>query len=160
MRRSRRWRGFREDRVSTRDQLEDRDGVLFAAIEREGRAAADVLAETVKRIVADFPWPKSMRWGAKSSDENAQRWVRPLHGIVAILGEDIVPVEIDGIASGVTTVGHRFHHPGPITVGGASDYVEKLRACHVIVDQDERETADPRGGGESRGGGRADAAAR
>jgi glycyl-tRNA synthetase beta chain len=65
--------------------------------------------------------------------------VRPLHGIVAILGEEIVPVDIGGIASGATTVGHRFHHPGDITVGGASDYVEKLRACHVIVDHEERE---------------------
>jgi glycyl-tRNA synthetase beta chain len=70
---------------------------------------------------------------------NSLRWVRPLHGIVAMLGEKIVPLEIDGIASGATTVGHRFHHPGPITVGGASDYLQKLRACHVIVDQDERE---------------------
>ncbi|HET7282512.1 MAG TPA: glycine--tRNA ligase subunit beta, partial [Sphingomicrobium sp.] len=67
------------------------------------------------------------------------RWVRPLHGIVAILGDEIVPVEIDGIVSAATTVGHRFHHPGAITVGGAADYVEKLRACHVIVDQQERE---------------------
>ena len=50
-----------------------------------------------------------------------------------------MPVEIDGIASGATTVGHRFHHPGPITIGGAADYAEKLRACHVIVDQEERE---------------------
>ena len=65
--------------------------------------------------------------------------MRPLHGIVALLGEEIVPVEIDGIARGATTVGHRFHHPGPITIGGARDYAEKLRACHVIVDQDERE---------------------
>src|SRR6185369_857824 len=55
------------------------------------------------------------------------------------LGEDIVPVEIDGIASGATTAGHRLHHPGAITVGGASDYIEKLRACRVIVDQAERE---------------------
>jgi glycyl-tRNA synthetase beta chain len=75
-----------------------------------------------------------MRWG-----DGSLRWVRPLHGIIAILGEQIVPVEIDGIASGATTVGHRFHHPGPITIGGAHDYAEKLRACHVIVDQDERE---------------------
>jgi glycyl-tRNA synthetase beta chain len=126
--------GFLRKTGLTRDRLEERDGVLFAAIERPGRVAADVLAETVKRIVADFPWPKSMRWG-----DGSQRWVRPLHGMVAMLGEDIVPVEIDGIASGATTVGHRFHHPGAITVGGAQDYVEKLRACHVIVDQDERE---------------------
>ena len=126
--------GFLRKTGLKRDQLEERDGVLFAVIERPGRSAADVLAETVKRIVADFPWPKSMRWG-----DGSQRWVRPLHGIVALLGEDIVSVEIDGMASGATTVGHRFHHAGPITIGGASDYIEKLRACHVIVDQDERE---------------------
>ena len=126
--------GFLKKTGLKRDQLEERDGVLFAVIERAGRPAADVLAETVKRIVADFPWPKSMRWG-----DGELRWVRPLHGIVALLGEDIVPIAIDGIASGATTVGHRFHHPGPITIGGASDCAEKLRACHVIVDQDERE---------------------
>jgi glycyl-tRNA synthetase beta chain len=126
--------GFLRKTGLKREQLEDRDGVLFAVIERPGKAAADVLAETVKRIVTDFPWPKSMRWG-----DGGLRWVRPLHGIVAILGEDIIPVEIDGIASSATTFGHRFHHPGPITIRGAHDYAEKLRACHVIVDQDERE---------------------
>jgi glycyl-tRNA synthetase beta chain len=126
--------GFLRKTGLTRDQLEDRDGVLFAVVERVGRGAPDVLAETIKRILADFPWPKSMRWGAGSL-----RWVRPLHGIIALLGETIVPVEIDGISSSATTVGHRFHHPGPITIGGAHDFAEKLRACHVIVDQEERE---------------------
>jgi len=126
--------GFLRKTGLTRDQLEDRDGVYFATVEQPGRAASDILGETVKRIVADFPWPKSMRWGSGDL-----RWVRPLHGIVAMLGEEIVPLEVDGIASGATTVGHRFHHPGAITVGGASDYAEKLRACHVIVDQEERE---------------------
>jgi glycyl-tRNA synthetase beta chain len=126
--------GFLRKTGLSQDQLEERDGVYFAAIERPGRPGAEVLAETIRRIVADFPWPKSMRWGS-----GTMRWVRPLHSIVAMLGEDIVPVEINGILSGAATVGHRFHHPGPITVGGASDYLEKLRACHVIVDQDERE---------------------
>jgi glycyl-tRNA synthetase beta chain len=126
--------GFLKKTGLNRDQLEDRDGVLFAVVEREGRPAAEILAEAVKRIVAEFPWPKSMRWG-----DGTLRWVRPLHGIVALLGEEIVPVEIDGIVSGAATVGHRFHHPGTITIGGASDYAEKLRACHVIVDQVERE---------------------
>jgi glycyl-tRNA synthetase beta chain len=126
--------GFLRKTGLARDQLEERDGVLFAVIEKPGRAAADVIAGIVRRIVADFPWPKSMRWG-----DGELRWVRPLHGIVAMLGEDIVPLEVDGIASGATTVGHRFHHPGAITIGGAHDYVEKLCACHVVVDQDERE---------------------
>ena len=98
-----------------------------------------MLAEAVAAIVRDFPWPKSMRWGAASASTASLRWVRPLHSIVALLGEEIVPVAIDGVECGATTLGHRFHHPGPITIGGAHDYVEKLRACHVIVDQEERE---------------------
>ena len=126
--------GFLRKTGLSREQLEERDGVLFAVIERPGRTAAAVIGEAVAKIVGDFPWPKSMRWGSGSS-----RWVRPLHGIIALLGDDIVPVEIGGIKSGASTVGHRFHHPGAITIGGASDYAQKLRACHVIVDQDERE---------------------
>ncbi len=126
--------GFLRKTGLTREQLEERDGVYFATIERPGRGAAEILAEAVRLIIADFSWPKSMRWASGSL-----RWVRPLHGIVAILGEEIVPVEIDEIVSGATTLGHRFHHPGTITVGGAADYMEKLRACHVIVDQGERE---------------------
>jgi len=126
--------GFLKKSGLTRDQLEERDGVLFAKIERPGRSAADVLAEAVAGIVRDFPWPKSMRWGGGNL-----RWVRPLHGIIALLGEDIVPVEVGGIVAGAATLGHRFHHPGPITIGGAHDYAEKLRACHVIVDHEERE---------------------
>ena len=126
--------GFLRKSGLRQDQLEERDGVYFAIVERPGKPAAEILGDTVKRIVTDFAWPKSMRWGTGSL-----RWVRPLHRIVALLGEEIVPLEIDGIVSGATTVGHRFHHPGDITIGGASDYVEKLRACHVIVDREERE---------------------
>ena len=126
--------GFLRKTGLKHDQLEEREGVYFAVLEWAGRPASEILADAIKRIVADFPWPKSMRWGSGSV-----RWVRPLHGIVAILGDEIVPVEIGGVRSGATTVGHRSHHPGPITIGGAADYVEKLRACHVIVDQEERE---------------------
>jgi len=131
--------GFLRKTGLTREQLEDREGVYFAVVEKPGQAMRDLLGPIVERIVAGFPWPKSMRWGAASDSTASLRWVRPLHGIVALLGEDIVPVQIDRIASGATTVGHRFHHPGPITIGGAHDYAEKLRACHVIVDQEERE---------------------
>jgi glycyl-tRNA synthetase beta chain len=121
------------------EQLQDRDGVWFALVEKPGQPMRDLLGPIVERIVRGFPWPKSMRWGEASVSSASLRWVRPLHSIVALLGEEIVPVSIDGIASGATTIGHRFHHPGPITIGGAHDYAEKLRACHVIVDHEERE---------------------
>ncbi len=134
--------GFLRKAGLTRDALETREvkgrATLFAVIDKPGRATADVLATAIPPIVRAFPWPKSMRWGAASLSPESPRWVRPLQGIVAILGEDLVPCEIAGVTSGYATVGHRFHHPGAITIGGAHDYVEKLRACHVIVDQGER----------------------
>jgi len=132
--------GFLRKTGLTREQLADRNGTLFAVTEKPGRATAAVLAEAIPAIVRAFPWPKSMRWGDASASTESLRWVRPLQGIVALLGEEIVPFEIAGIESGAATLGHRFHHPYQITIGGAHDYVEKLRACHVIVDHDERAT--------------------
>jgi glycyl-tRNA synthetase beta chain len=61
-----------------------------------------------------------------------------LQGIVAILGDDVVPCEIEGIVSGAATMGHRFHHSGPVNIGNAGDYAEKLRAAHVLVHFSER----------------------
>jgi glycyl-tRNA synthetase beta chain len=130
--------GFLRKTGLTRDVLVERDGVLYAVIDKPGRATAGVLAEAIPAIIRAFPWPKAMRWGAASQSTESLRWVRPLHGIVALFGDDVVSCEIAGVASGAATLGHRFHHPGVITIGSAADYVEKLRACHVIVDHDER----------------------
>lgn len=132
--------GFLRKTGLTQDQLEDRDGVWFAVIDKPGRATADVLAEAIPAIVRAFAWPKSMRWGKESASSESLRWVRPLSGIVAIFGEDLVPCEVSGISAGFATRGHRFHCPGEITIGSASDYAEKLRACHVIVDHEERQS--------------------
>ena len=126
-----------------RDQLEVRDvkgrATYFAVVDKPGQATADMLGPIVAAIVKDFPWPKSMRWGPRSSSSESLRWVRPLHRIVAMLGETLVPVEIEGVTCGAASLGHRFHHPGEITFGGAHDYVEKLRMAHVLVDHEERE---------------------
>ncbi|HEV7343469.1 MAG TPA: glycine--tRNA ligase subunit beta [Sphingopyxis sp.] len=131
--------GFLRKTGLTQDQLEDRDGVYFAVIDKPGRATAEVLAEAIPAIVRAFAWPKSMRWGKDSASSESLRWVRPLSGIVAIFGEELIPCEVGGVASGYATRGHRFHCPGEITIGSASDYAEKLRACHVIVDHEERQ---------------------
>ncbi|MEH3048256.1 glycine--tRNA ligase subunit beta [Sphingomonas adhaesiva] len=132
--------GFLRKTGLTREQLVERDGVFFAVSEKPGRATTEVLAEAIPAVIRAFPWPKSMRWGAASASTESLRWVRPLQGIVALFGEAVVPASIAGVESGAATVGHRFHHPGSITIGSADDYVEKLRACHVIVDQAERES--------------------
>ncbi|OYW45196.1 MAG: glycine--tRNA ligase subunit beta [Sphingomonadales bacterium 32-68-7] len=131
--------GFLRKTGLSEDQLTERDGVLYAVVEKPGRAVKVVLAEAIPAIARSFAWPKSMRWGATSLSTESIRWVRPLSGVVAIFGEDLVECEVGGVASSVATLGHRFHHPGPITLGGAHDYQDKLRACHVIVDHAERE---------------------
>ena len=131
--------GFLRKVGKAQDQLEERDGTWFAVIERPGRATREVLAWAIAAMVRNFAWPKSMRWGAASISTESPRWVRPLSGIVAILGEELVECQVGDVGSGYATLGHRFHCPGPITIGGAGDYQEKLRACHVIVDHAERE---------------------
>ena len=130
--------GFLRKTGLTREQLTERDGIFFAVTEKPGRATAEVLAAAIPAIIRAFPWPKAMRWGDASTSTESLRWVRPLQGIVAILGTTPVATEIAGIVSGTTTAGHRFHHDGVVVLTDAASYVERLRAAHVIVDQDER----------------------
>ncbi|MCP1337552.1 glycine--tRNA ligase subunit beta [Futiania mangrovi] len=133
--------GLTLDRLERRET--DKGTFLFARIEKTGRAATDVIAEVVPQAVRNFPWPKSMRWGAASADPGSLRWVRPLQSVLCLLAVDgdeatVVPVEIDGIVGGDTTRGHRIHSDGPIRVKRFEDYVAKLKAAHVIVDAAER----------------------
>ncbi len=134
--------GFCRKNGVTRDQLEVRDikgrDTFFAVIDKPGRAVSGVLAEAIPAMIRDFSWPKSMRWGGASISTESLRWVRPLSGIVALLGDDIIECEVHGVTSGAVTLGHRFHHSGDITIGGADDYAMKLRAANVIVDHEER----------------------
>ena len=135
--------GFCRKAGVTRSQLEVRDvkgrPTYFAVIDTPGRAMRDLLGEAISAIVRDFSWPKSMRWGAASLSTESLRWVRPLSGIVALLGDEVVACEVHGVTSGAVTLGHRFHHTGDITIGNADDYALKLRAGHVIVDHEERQ---------------------
>ncbi|AUQ75314.1 glycine--tRNA ligase subunit beta [Phaeobacter piscinae] len=136
--------GFLRGAGLTRDQLEERDtpkgAVYFALIEKPGRPAAEIIAEVLEDTIRNFPWSKSMRWGT-----GTLRWVRPLQSILCILskedGAEVVPLDIDGIASGNTTYGHRFMAPDQITVTGFDDYAAKLKRAHVVLDPAEREAA-------------------
>ncbi|MCQ0969675.1 glycine--tRNA ligase subunit beta [Paracoccus sp. TK19116] len=136
--------GFLRSTGLTKDQLEARDDkkgqVWFATIEKPGRPAADIVAEVLERTIRDFPWPKSMRWG-----DGSLRWVRPLHSILCILSDEagatIVALNVDGIAAGDTTRGHRFMAPDAFAVTGFDDYAAKLRRARVMLDASEREGA-------------------
>ncbi|MEX0306763.1 MAG: glycine--tRNA ligase subunit beta [Ruegeria sp.] len=133
--------GFLRGAGLTRDQLEEREtpkgAVYFATIEKVGRPAAEIIAEVLEATIRNFPWPKSMRWGAGS-----MRWVRPLHSILCILtdeaGAQVVPLEIEGITSGDTTEGHRFMAPNRFAVTSFEDYAAKLKRAFVVLSPEER----------------------
>ena len=115
-----------------------------AIVEKPGRAAIQVIAEIVPDIVRNFPWPKSMRWGAPSAQPGALNWVRPLHSIVATFGPEtedpeVVKFEAGGVAAGHTTYGHRFMAPGAIEVRRQDDWMAKLEKAKVIVDPARRQ---------------------
>jgi glycyl-tRNA synthetase beta chain len=113
---------------------QDKKGDFYVArIERRGRATEEVVAAVVPAIVASFPWPKSMRWG-----DGTLRWVRPLHSILCLFDGKVVPFEIDSIATGNETRGHRFMAPKPFAVKNFADYAEKLRKAFVILDAGKR----------------------
>jgi len=114
-----------------------------ALIEKPGRSTPDVLAEILPGIVKNFPWPKSMRWGAASKEPGSLRWVRPLHSIICTFGPEtedpeVVRFEVDGIAAGDVTKGHRFLAPGEIRVKRFDDYAPALERAKVVIDTDRR----------------------
>jgi glycyl-tRNA synthetase beta chain len=114
-----------------------------ARIEKEGRAAREVLSEILPPILRDFPWPKAMRWGAASAGPEALRWVRPLHAILCTFAgahetPEIVPFAVGGIAAGDVTYGHRFLAPAAIQVRRFDDYVAALAKAKVVLDRERR----------------------
>lgn len=113
---------------------EDKKGkVYIAVIKKSGRAATEVIAELVPMVIRNFPWPKSMRWGS-----GQLKWVRPLQSILCCFDGEVVPFEIEGIASGNTTLGHRFLSSGKIAARRFEDYAMSLQKAHVIVDANAR----------------------
>src|ERR1700722_10959849 len=127
-----------------RVETDPKKGQFYVAvIEKPGRETKDAIAEIVPAIIRSFPWPKSMRWGAASAKPEALRWVRPLRGIVCTLATqhetaEIVSFEIDGIAAGDVTWGHRFMAPQPFHIRRFDDYVDGLQKAKVVLDADWR----------------------
>ncbi|PSJ62569.1 glycine--tRNA ligase subunit beta [Kumtagia ephedrae] len=137
-------------------QTDPKKGDFYVArVVKPGRAAEEIIAALLPEVIRTFPWPKSMRWGAASGPKGlrygktegrggeALRWVRPLQSIVCTFGPEteepvVVDFAVDGIRSGNTTYGHRFHAPEAISVRRFDDYVAKLEAAKVIIDAERR----------------------
>jgi len=106
---------------------------LAATVTHEGMATAEILAEIVRAAVAALRFPKMMRWG-----DGTHLFVRPVHGVVALLDADVIPVALFGIDAGRVTVGHRVHAPESFELESADGYTEALLERSVVVDPEER----------------------
>jgi glycyl-tRNA synthetase beta chain len=100
---------------------------------KAGASTASLLPEIIRESIAAMPIPKPMRWGGHD-----YAFARPVHWLVVLLGGDVIEAEVLGVRSDRMSRGHRFEHDKPVWIGQPGDYVDALRAAHVLVDADER----------------------
>ena len=100
---------------------------------KPGAKTADLLPEIVAEALAGMPIPKPMRWG-----DHDYAFARPVHWLVLLLGGDVVEAQVLGVKSDRMSRGHRFEHDKPVWIGQPADYIDALRAAHVLVDPAER----------------------
>ncbi|WP_332688441.1 glycine--tRNA ligase subunit beta [Devosia sp.] len=120
-------------------ESDSKKGDFYVAhINKPGAEAVDLLSAILPKILTDFPWAKSMRWGNGSFN-----WVRPLRAITATFGAEneepvVIPFASNELDSGQTTFGHRFLAPEPIRVRRFDDYAAALERAKVVLDIDRR----------------------
>lgn len=100
---------------------------------KPGAQTAALLPEIVAEAIAAMPIPKPMRWG-----DHDYAFARPVHWLVLLLGSDVVEAQVLGVKSDRMSRGHRFEHDKPVWIGQPQDYIDALRAAHVLVDPVER----------------------
>jgi glycyl-tRNA synthetase beta chain len=121
--------------VSELGRVETEKGAwLVAETVEEGQATAELLPALIEKALADLPIPRRMRWG-----DGEAEFVRPVHWVVLLHGSEVIEGSVMGIPCGNTTMGHRFHSSGPITISKPSAYLQTLEEKgHVVADFDIR----------------------
>ena len=109
------------------------DGYIYAETKTAGVPAKDIVTDMLPQLITGLNFPKSMHWG----DLDA-KFVRPVRWLVALLDEEVIPVEFATVQSGNVTRGHRFLGADEITIKNAASYVDTLKENFVMVDQDAR----------------------
>jgi glycyl-tRNA synthetase beta chain len=124
--------------VEALDRLETQKGswLAFRVLEK-GQATANLIPEMIRKALAALPIPKRMRWGNRDDE-----FVRPVHWVVLLFGDEVIDAEILGVRTGRTTHGHRFHHPAPIYLAEPEAYLPLLETeGHVLADYNSRREA-------------------
>jgi glycyl-tRNA synthetase beta chain len=120
--------------VEQLEKMTDNKGERFVArSEKPGAATHTLIADIVNESLAALPIPKPMRWGHRDT-----KFIRPVHWLVMLMGNDVVEGEVLGLTSGRISRGHRFHHNKTVTIATPHAYVDALRDAYVLVNADER----------------------
>ncbi|MCK4547074.1 MAG: glycine--tRNA ligase subunit beta [Candidatus Eisenbacteria sp.] len=106
---------------------------VVATVKHKGRPVTEILGQAFPDLVMGLEFPRTMRWRP-----GPFRFARPIRWILALLGEDVIPMEIAGLGADRITRGHRFLSPGSITVGSAGHYMEALEGASVLLDPEVR----------------------
>ena len=109
------------------------DGYIYAETKTAGVPAKDIVTDLLPQLITGLNFPKSMHWGNLDA-----KFVRPVRWLVALLDEEVIPVEFATVKSGNVTRGHRFLGADEITIKNAASYVDTLKENFVMVDQDAR----------------------
>lgn len=109
------------------------DGYIYAETKTAGVPAKDIITDMLPQLITGLNFPKSMHWGNLDA-----KFVRPVRWLVALLDEEVIPVEFATVKSGNVTRGHRFLGADEITIKNAASYVDTLKENFVMVDQDAR----------------------
>ncbi len=129
--------GFARSKGIGPEGLEVRDTpkgkFCFAVVKEAGRPTAELLPELLAELARSLNFRKSMRWGSGEF-----RFARPVRWLLALFGEQVIPVELDGLMADNTTWGHRLHGSKPLIIWEPSRYLEVLRGARVIAREDER----------------------
>lgn len=125
--------GFARGKGTAAEDLIEKDGYVYAIVEKEGVSAVEILKEMLPNIVNSLSFPNHMRWGSLDF-----KFIRPLRFIVAIYGEEVIPFEIANVKSGNVSRGHRVLSGGDVEIKSADDYEKNLEDAFVIADQDKR----------------------
>ena len=132
--------GFARGKGVGADALERRDEggteYVWAVKRNPSQATADLLPAILTNLITAIPWPKTQRWGSRH-----EQFSRPVRWLMALLDDEVVPVEFAGLESGRITRGHRFLAPGPHEVSCAADLIDVLRGAKVVPSEEEREAS-------------------
>ena len=109
------------------------DGYIYAETKTVGVPAKDIVTDMLPQLITGLNFPKSMHWGNLDA-----KFVRPVRWLVALLDEEVIPVEFATVQSGNVSRGHRFLGADEITIKNAASYVDTLKENFVMVDQDAR----------------------